>query len=159
MILHGLGIEQPEQELLNRIQDMMNERDRWTPAPSVSESLERLSRHAPLYVFSNWSRSLSKTLAIHGLRRYFTGVLSSEELGLEKPAARAFEEFLRIQALDANACCYVGDDYDLDIRPSYSLGMFPIWLNSVPTPNPLGVTTVDNWLELEIELLKWLGID
>lgn len=159
LVLRGLGIGQPEPELLKRIENMMGARNRWTTAPSVGESLERLSRVAPLYVFSNWSHSLSDTLTLHGLRHFFTAVSSSAELGLEKPSKSAFEKFMHVHALDAAATCYVGDDYQLDIRPSYAVGMFPIWLNATVLPNPLEVTQVGNWVDLEGVLLEWIRGD
>lgn len=156
-VLASLGVDQPKEELLNAIDIAMDGRYRWSPAPGVEQVLFRLSKKASLFVFSNWSRGLAKTLETHRLKQYFHGVTSSEQLGLEKPNLEAFERFLSIHKLTANECCYVGDDYELDIRPSSAVGMYPIWLTTRSINNSSNLKTASDWMQVEKHAMNWIS--
>ncbi len=83
---------------------------------------------------------VAKLKAIDPTGRHFRHVVISEEVGVDKPAPKIFEEALRrVKASPADAVM-VGDRLELDISPALALGMKAVWTQefigsgSVPTP-------------------------
>ncbi len=70
----------------------------------------------------NTRTQLLKLLAIDPDGRFFPYVVTSEEVGIEKPNPRIFEEVLRLLLLPASRCAFIGDNYQTDIGPSHALG-------------------------------------
>ncbi|MBX3100943.1 MAG: HAD family hydrolase [Bacteroidetes bacterium] len=63
------------------------------------------------------------TLRLEG---YLDALVTSEEVGAEKPDARMFEAALEKLGLTAGGVCMVGDNYDKDILGAHALGI-PAW--------------------------------
>src|SRR5690606_17120231 len=68
-----------------------------------------------------------------GLAHYFSFILPSSELGVQKPAREFFDEALRrarleYSSLQSEDCTYIGDHYDGDVVGAREAGMKPIWL-------------------------------
>jgi putative hydrolase of the HAD superfamily len=64
-----------------------------------------------------------------GLLPLFGTVLISEETGLRKPDARAFELAARNLNVTPGECAFVGDNPDADYRGSEAAGMLPILID------------------------------
>jgi HAD superfamily hydrolase (TIGR01549 family) len=58
-----------------------------------------------------------------GVYNYFDFIISSEEIGVEKPDKKAFEYILNKLNKQPEKVVYVGDDYSKDIVPTKKLGM------------------------------------
>lgn len=102
--------------------------------PETVEVLETLhERGVPMGVLSNWDYTLGDTFAEMDLARFFHCILSSSQVGVEKPAPEIFHAGLEqarrsTPGLEAQHCFYVGDHYEKDMVPSCSAGMTPVWL-------------------------------
>jgi HAD superfamily hydrolase (TIGR01549 family) len=53
----------------------------------------------------------------------FDPVLTSDELGFEKPDRRAFQAIVKAIDLPATACLFVGDSLERDVLPALAFGM------------------------------------
>lgn len=64
-----------------------------------------------------------KTLGIRGV-----DIISSEEVGVEKPDKRMFECALEKLQLNADQVCMIGDDYISDVMGAQNAGIHSFWL-------------------------------
>jgi len=84
----------------------------------------------PLGIISNGAREQQiGKLERAGLRRYFTVMVFSEDVGFGKPDARIFLEACRRARQVPGNCIHVGDDVVADIHASHALGMQPVWVD------------------------------
>lgn len=75
------------------------------------------NRRIPLGIISNFDPRLNTTLVNTRLRHYFSFIVGSYEVGLEKPNSQIFQkaiEFSNIEGLKAEECLHVGNTTLLD---------------------------------------------
>ena len=58
--------------------------------------------------------------------RFFSVIVTSEEMGVEKPDSLVFAEVLRRLNFDADQCLMIGDDPVADLFPARDLGMHTV---------------------------------
>ena len=105
----------------------------FAPFAETHEVLSQLkSRGVMMSVASNWDYSLPQVLANLDLARYFEFVLTSAQIGCEKPDAQFFESALdEIQnrhSMLPHEIIYVGDHYEKDLVAPQQLGMSTRWI-------------------------------
>jgi putative hydrolase of the HAD superfamily len=84
----------------------------------------------PLGIISNGAREQQiGKLERAGLRRYFTVMVFSEDVGFGKPDSRIFLEACRRAGEAPSHCVHVGDDVVADIHASHALGIRPVWVD------------------------------
>ncbi len=96
--------------------------------PHTRETLECIaSLGIPMAVLCNgWSRIARREAECAG----FTGpVIASEDIGVEKPARRAFDILIEKFGLPADCVWYVGNDPRNDIDGAIKAGLTAVWLN------------------------------
>lgn len=102
--------------------------------PEVIAALEDFqARGLKMGVLSNWDFSLQRILQSLQLSDYFSFILPSSKVGLQKPDSDFFDCALNLarqeySALQSMECCYVGDHYDGDVVGARNAGMIPVWL-------------------------------
>ncbi|HJO04987.1 MAG TPA: HAD family hydrolase [Acidobacteriota bacterium] len=97
------------------------------PAPHAHEVLEGLAAAHELALVTNQTTYVQLTkIRRLGFERYFPVVVTSEECGIEKPAARMFESALNGLGADAAAAVMIGDDLNCDIRGAAEMGITTI---------------------------------
>jgi len=62
-----------------------------------------------------------------GIEHYFETILISEPEGIKKPDPRIFEKALQQLDIPANACLFVGDHPENDVKASRDVGMLGVW--------------------------------
>jgi len=89
-----------------------------------------ISKGLRLGVFSNDRKiDLFANLEILGIDKYFEYIKSSEELGIEKPNNKIFEDIKSFfYPIKLNEMAYVGDDPEKDIAWAKLNGLMSIWL-------------------------------
>lgn len=102
----------------------------WALFPDALPALDVLAgeyRHAVLSnsAFDPQHRKLS----VLGVRDRFEALLCAVELGVSKPAARAFHAVCEALALEPHEVAYVGNEPDIDARGAVEAGMLGIWLD------------------------------
>lgn len=91
--------------------------------PGVPEALARLRDSGrQLIVVSNSDGSIEGGLQDMGLAPYFTHILDSALVGVEKPDPRIFEEALRLAGTAPDRALHVGDIYDVDVVGAQNAG-------------------------------------
>ena len=92
--------------------------------PDVEPALAALAaRGVRLAVVSNWDERLPRVLAALGLARRFETILTSAEVGVEKPHPAIFGAALARLGLPAAAVLHVGDSALDDLEGAWGAGM------------------------------------
>jgi len=104
----------------------------------ADEVVEELARHVPLAIVSNYPHApvVYATLERLGLRRHFSAVAVSSELGWLKPHPELYRTALDCIGVDAAEALFVGDDLDNDVRGPKALGLRAAWFTSKPSARP-----------------------
>lgn len=93
--------------------------------PLVMES----SRRFKIGVISNGFPDVQyRKLDTLGLRKAFTCIVLSEEIGIRKPDPRIFRQAAGLLGVPCPACLYVGDSYNSDIVGAKAAEMTTCWL-------------------------------
>ena len=102
--------------------------------PEVISVLETFkARGIKMGVLSNWDFSLHRIFQSLRLSDYFSFILPSSEVGVQKPDRAFFDHALQLAQreysdLQRCECCYIGDHYDGDVIGAREAGMMPVWL-------------------------------
>jgi putative hydrolase of the HAD superfamily len=121
------------------------------PLPGVRATLQRLAeREIPVAILTNGWNPMQRRKA---QRAGFSGpILVSSEIGIQKPAAAAFEVLLQILGTAPGETWYVGDDPRGDIGGAQATGMYGIWLDwerkEYPPDVPAPLQTIQHFEEL-----------
>jgi putative hydrolase of the HAD superfamily len=87
---------------------------------------EKLRKNADVIgIVSNETANM-QSLKLAGMDpnwKYFDFIVTSEEVGVEKPDSRMFSRALELAAAKAADCTFIGDSYEMDIVPTTALGM------------------------------------
>lgn len=84
--------------------------DAWEVYPEVPEALDALGhRGFRLAVISNWDERLPAVLEGLDLARHFTAIVTSGDVGVEKPDRRIFDHALSLLGVPSDRAIHVGD--------------------------------------------------
>ena len=128
------------------VMQILSEAVVYKPFPDIKNSLEKLrAKGLRLGVLSNWDFKLPSALEDAGIAHLFDFVLSSAQVGQEKPARGFFERGLALArrtapGLRARDCFYIGDHYEKDVLGARNAGLNPIWLVRESRDLPSGDT-------------------
>ncbi len=97
------------------------------PFPKVVPTLLELKKRYRLAVISNGLaiKQWEKLIGL-GLHHLFDAVITSEEVGAEKPAGEIFKSALREMAVKARECAMVGNKLDTDVLGANRAGILSI---------------------------------
>jgi HAD superfamily hydrolase (TIGR01509 family) len=119
---------------------------RWV-LPGVPEALASLRELGlSLVVVSNSDGSIERGLAEAGLRRHFSAVVDSAQVGFEKPDPRIFEHAIRHSGVARHRSLHVGDLYDADVVGARAAGVHAVLLDPF-----------DDWSDVDCERAADLG--
>ncbi|MCB9915802.1 MAG: HAD family hydrolase [Planctomycetes bacterium] len=97
------------------------------PAPGAHEVLAALAARCPLAVVSNHTAGPQHAkLARLGFEEHLSALVTSEEVGAEKPDPRVFAAALARLGVDARAAAMVGDDPRGDVAGARAAGLFAV---------------------------------
>lgn len=140
-MLSGVGIAPgaPRHEAAGRVIAEHRRANLWSRcADRAAETLESLrGRGYRLACISNADGRVRGLLETAGLLSQLEFVVDSAEVGLEKPDPRIFHAALERLALEASACAYVGDIYEIDVVGSAAAGLHPILIGDGPAAGPV----------------------
>lgn len=63
-----------------------------------------------------------------GIADYFKGIVTSEEAGCEKPSQKIFQLALQKIGLPPSEVCFIGDNFQKDIKGANQMGMDAFWI-------------------------------
>lgn len=126
---------------------------RFKAFPEAGEALAELrGRGILVAAVSNWDCSLSAVLHRAGLAQRLDAIVTSAELGIQKPSPRIFLHAL--EGLDATAgqALHVGDRMVEDVVGARAAGIRAILIRREPTPAPPGVEVIGSLREVTLAL-------
>ena len=99
---------------------------------------EELARDAKLAIVSNYPHAPVDyaTLDRLGLRRHFSAIVVSSELGWLKPHPELYRTALNRVGVRAEDALFVGDDLNNDVRGPKALGLRTAWFTTESTVRP-----------------------
>ena len=89
--------------------------------------IEKLARQFPLVLVSNFYGNINTILEDFNLN-LFQNVIESAVVGVRKPNPKIFQLGVEALRLKPNEVVVVGDSYDKDIKPAYSIGCKTVWI-------------------------------
>lgn len=93
-----------------------------------------------------------------GILKYFDSIVTSEEVGIEKPSRKIFLNVLDKLDLRSHEVIMIGDDYTKDIRGAINVGIYSYWFtqkdDSTQNINPL-CRTFSSYKDLFIEFNEY----
>jgi len=98
--------------------------------PRIPEALARLrDLGLSMVVVSNSDGTVEHSLTVAGLRPFFAAVVDSQEVGVEKPDRRIFEEALARCGARADRTLHIGDIYHADVLGARGAGIHALLLD------------------------------
>lgn len=88
--------------------------------------LKELSIRYKLGIIPNQEAGLDKRLEVFGIRKYFSLVVSSSDVGFSKPDERIFAFALEKSGCFPSETVMIGDRLDNDIIPAKHVGMHTV---------------------------------
>lgn len=105
-------------------------RQAWQVVPDAHPTLEELRRRGlRLGVISNWDKRLPALLETLELDRFFEAIITSAEVGYEKPSPKIFARALEAVGLPASSAMHIGDSYEADVIGAQGAGVTPVLLD------------------------------
>jgi putative hydrolase of the HAD superfamily len=116
--LHASTVSRIEDSILDGMPGLL---------PGCAEALETLSRHTPLALISDTAfspgRALRRVLESHGVDRYFSAMIFSDETHVSKPHRRMFERALGEIGAVPEQAVHIGDIERTDVAGAKAMGM------------------------------------
>jgi putative hydrolase of the HAD superfamily len=124
-----LELPAPSPFLAAELYERFAHADAWEVYPEVPGVLARLLRAGVrLAATSNFDPRLPRLLADSGLGEHLEVVVTSSEIGVEKPHRAIFAALLARLQLPAAAVVHVGDSRREDVEGALAVGMRALWL-------------------------------
>lgn len=98
--------------------------------PGIEEVLKNISADYKIYAASNGMLTMQKNrLQLSGLKRYFTDLYVSDDIGSAKPNIRFFTESMKRAGLEPSDILMIGDSLVSDIAGARNAGIDSVWYN------------------------------
>lgn len=105
--------------------------------PNAHETLEYLQSKYQLHLISNgFKESQDIKISGSGLGKYFTHVVISELVGVNKPDAAIFEHAVTLAGTTKEESVMIGDSLEADVLGALNYGMDAIYFNPFNAPKP-----------------------
>ena len=131
-LCHALGISNYFDKLNPILFNKFKRRQQWKLVKDAKFVLQELfRRNIPLSVVANWDRYLFLEAERLGVKKYFNSIITSQEVGFEKPDTKIFDYALEKLSLSArgNYILYVGNEYEADILGARKAGLIPVLID------------------------------
>lgn len=130
ILLKEAGIEASEQLILGLLGKMRQSDMKLVLFDDVMPALTDLkSKGLILGLISNVDRDITPLLNKLGLTSLLQVVVTSQDVGLNKPQPEIFQEALRQAGVQAPEAIYVGDQYQIDVVGANKVGMKGVLLD------------------------------
>lgn len=92
-----------------------------------------------------------------GMSELVDALITSEEVGVPKPAPRIYQVALERLGAEAAQTVMVGDNWTADVVGALAVGIRPVWLNRTGAARPLSHVAEITSLEPLVEVLRQLS--
>jgi len=105
--------------------------------PNAHETLKYLQSKYQLHLISNgFKESQDIKISGSGLDKYFTHIVISELVGVNKPDAAIFEHAVTLAGTTKEESVMIGDSLEADVLGALNYGMDAIYFNPFNAPKP-----------------------
>jgi len=128
----ALGISSCFSDLHPLLLRSFKDQKRWELIEDVPQVIRSLDEAGiPLAIVANWDRALASLVEKLGILELFSSIVSSQEVGAEKPDPEIFNKALNDVSLSVenDLVLYVGNDYQLDIQSARTAGLIPVLID------------------------------
>lgn len=130
LLAKGLRVHSEREKFNILMQEEFSREKQWLIFDDVVPTLEALNKNKiKLYILANWDKSLREKCERNNIEKFFSGIYSSWEIGVDKPDPEIFFKFINMTMIDPQKAKYVGDSYTLDVIPSRQAGFKAVLLN------------------------------
>jgi putative hydrolase of the HAD superfamily len=124
LLLRAVGVTERAEEYARAMYDSFLAAGDYEVDPEALPTLDALRRRGLVVgVISNAPRGLEHVLASMGVRDFLDIIVSSEDVGVEKPDPAIFYLALQQAGLSASEAMYVGDEYGTDVLAAQKVGL------------------------------------
>jgi HAD superfamily hydrolase (TIGR01509 family) len=117
--------------------------------PKLEPTLAELARRGfILGVVSNSDGQLAKRLSRLGLQKYFSFILDSADVGIEKPDSRLFQMALKVSGVEPAEGVYIGDLCSVDVLGARRVGMQGLLYDPADLYGEIESRRIISWPEL-----------
>jgi putative hydrolase of the HAD superfamily len=131
-LCEALGISNCFDELHSVVAKLFENEKHWNLTEGAEELLIELTRRAlKLGIVANWDSKLPSLAEQLGIKRYFSLIVASQDVGVEKPDPSIFRIALDELALSDSPerVLYVGNEYRADVMGSRAAGLTPVLID------------------------------
>jgi len=132
IVLDSAGIK-ADQELLAKVMKKVGELFKgttWALFDDVLPTLKTLKKQNFIIgLLTNLAKDMSSTCRKLGLEPYLDFVVTSEEVGVDKPNPLIFQAALQRAGVDASEAIHVGDQYKMDVVGARGVDINPILID------------------------------
>ncbi len=103
---------------------------RWGIFSDTLPALEQLHKLGfKMAILANWDRALKEVVKSVGIDQYFSHILSSEEISMEKPDPMIFRHVLKLISVKPENSIYVGNEYETDVLGARNANFIPVLID------------------------------
>lgn len=137
-LFNEFGIESDPKSAAANYERHLSEKD--DLLPGVIDFLETLKSHYNLYAVSNGIKPVQEgRIDNTGIRKYFSAVYISEDIGFEKPFKEFFDYCFNDSKIEKSETILIGDSLTSDIQGGINAGVPTIWFNPKKSENTKGI--------------------
>jgi putative hydrolase of the HAD superfamily len=131
-LCEALGVSSYFQKLQPALAALFLKAKRWVLMEDAQRTLASLNqRGIPLGLVANWDSNLPSLTEELGIRKFFSVIVPSQAVGVEKPDKEIFRcaaEKLSL-SLSADRILYVGNEYRADVLGAREAGLTPVLID------------------------------
>lgn len=152
-LAEALGISSHFAKLRPVLTEHFRKEKKWILFDDSSRVLNQLQKFGrPLALVANWNLNLATLTEKLGIGSYFSTIVASETVGVEKPDPAIFHLAADRLSLSTQEqmILYVGNDYGLDVMGARAAGLTPVLIDRYalyPHADCPRFASLDEWLE------------
>ncbi|WP_342647023.1 YjjG family noncanonical pyrimidine nucleotidase [Mucilaginibacter sp. CSA2-8R] len=122
--------------------------------PHAHETLSYLQQKYSLHLITNgFKEATRRKVSGTGLEKYFTNIIISELVGVNKPDKAIFKHALELAGAKKEESIMIGDSLEADVYGALNFGMDAIYFNPLKVPKPEDVPVQIHSLDELTQLL------
>jgi len=129
-LLKVIGLSLKSELWSAELYEYFKSKKRWELFSEVIPVLKRLNEVGyKTAILANWDRRLKDIVKDMAIEKYFSHILCSEEISIEKPDPEIFLYLLKVMALNSEKAIYVGNEYETDVIGARDAGLIPVLID------------------------------
>lgn len=103
---------------------------KWELFPEALSAVDRLNKSGyKIALLANWDKGLNDLVKSLGIEKYFSHIICSEEVSMEKPDTDIFFHLLKLMSVEPDKIIYAGNEYETDVIGARNAGLMPVLID------------------------------